>query len=289
MKIFNWVHRRFLHNVHNSAISLPEGRNVKKAEPFMNDAETKALLKNVGPVDAMDGWRDGILTIGTFGFDAYKEEYEEEDEDEEEEEEDGEEEYSFTSADNEEEDAKDQEGELNPLVFAGYKKGVTGEVKGEDVIVTVDGMLVGGAPELAMGLEYSGIVASDEGKKKGERTTLADLFLADSEMMIKRKGGSKEAAVVDSGKKPAPLRPKNGLSFAKKLIPRVKEDSRPIRKLHRLMRKMLKRKIHPELQGKVCDSDSEIKPTSNILGLLSSDEMGANDRVSLLPTLDAIV
>nr|UTH76900.1 tiller angle control 1-1 [Populus nigra] len=61
MKIFNWVQRRF----HHGAIKDGLARNVKKAESITNEADKQALLKQVALVDVLDGWKDGILTIGT--------------------------------------------------------------------------------------------------------------------------------------------------------------------------------------------------------------------------------
>lgn len=42
------------------------------------EKNTKAILDQVGLVDALDNWFDGVLTIGTFGFDTLK--FQEEDE-----------------------------------------------------------------------------------------------------------------------------------------------------------------------------------------------------------------
>lgn len=36
------------------------------------EKNTKAILDQVGLVDALDNWFDGVLTIGTFGFDTLK-------------------------------------------------------------------------------------------------------------------------------------------------------------------------------------------------------------------------
>lgn len=36
------------------------------------EKNTKAIMDQVGLVDALDNWFDGVLTIGTFGFDTLK-------------------------------------------------------------------------------------------------------------------------------------------------------------------------------------------------------------------------
>lgn len=76
----------------------------------------------------------------------------------------------------------------------------------------------------------SNVHENDERERKGERTTLAELFLADSEMKKKQESFEFE---TDIGKKQA-VGAKNGLFFAKKLIPHVGEDSRPIKKFHQV-------------------------------------------------------
>lgn len=270
-QIFNWVHRRFNHNVHSTPISLQKGlfpdpptffyvklhiflteieffggfvlwvledglaANLKKVESITNDTDTQALLKHVALVDMLDGWKDGILAIGTLGFDdplySFSSEKEcamtdeEEGEDEEEEEV-----YSLNNENGEVEDEDEEdETEVNPLVFSAFGDNVPKPIP----IMTVDGVplsrFVGSSHEV--GIE-SFTTENDQRKSKGERTTLADLFSADSEVRAKV---DPEGLKVDSGKKPAP-RSKNGLSFAKKLIPRVGEDSRPIKKLHQVSR-----------------------------------------------------
>ncbi|KAF6153710.1 hypothetical protein GIB67_000943 [Kingdonia uniflora] len=67
MNIFNWVHRRFNQNADGYTLrkkdKLSRGDEINK-EVITNDADTEALLVN--------GWNDGILSIGTFGFDPLK-------------------------------------------------------------------------------------------------------------------------------------------------------------------------------------------------------------------------
>lgn len=216
-------------------------RNVKKAESISNDADKQALLKQVALVDVLDGWKDGILTIGTLGFDPLKSyqqneyfilesEEEEEDEEREEEEEEGKQgQYSMDDDDDDYENVEDEE--VNPLIFTTFEHNFedigsnfeANAVK-SDVIMTVDGVT------LAPIKTNSSIPEIDQRKRKGERITLAELFLADSDMKKKPNSGQTE---LYSGKKPI-VRAKNGLSFARKFIPHVRDDSRPIKKFHQV-------------------------------------------------------
>lgn len=211
-------------------------------ESTTNGIDKQALLKQVALVDVLDGWGDGILTIGTFGLDPLKpfnqqKEYlilqsEEEDDDQ------VEQDWVDGGDDDNDNDNVEHE-ELNPLMFTTYGHNFEDfesnpdhhdNVPRPDVIMTVDGVSLTpfmGSAEASVQLDEEG----ERKKKKGERITLADLFLADADV----KGGKIDPvkAFPDSGKTPV-LRTKHGLSFAKKFIPRVKEDSRPIKNLQRV-------------------------------------------------------
>ena len=212
-------------------------RNVKKTDSIAIDTNTKALLEQVALVDVLDGWRDGILTIGTFGFDPLKsfseqKEYLALDTDEEEEAE--EERYSDKNDDEEEDDDYDDEDnnsdeDVNPLIFSTFDNVESNAVHAKygkpGVIMTVDG--VAGSTDHAIKFDLD---ATEGHSGKLRRTTLAELFSEDSDM--KKKPIPLE---FDSNScKKASVRTKNGLSFAKKLIPQVGEESRPIKKLHQV-------------------------------------------------------
>lgn len=193
------------------------------------------MLKQVDlDVEALHDWRDGILTIGTFGFESLKpsnepKEYlvlESEDDDDDDDEEEEEEEKSLVHEEDDDIIEYLEDEELNPLMLSAFgqkSKDVSGE-KGGDLII--------GAYELNMESKYKAIMEmeNEEKKKKGERRiTLADLFLADA--------GDVGMALEDDKvlqKKTADVRSKSSLSFAKKLIPRVKEDSHPIKNFQRV-------------------------------------------------------
>ncbi|XP_065860092.1 protein TILLER ANGLE CONTROL 1 [Euphorbia lathyris] len=217
MKIFNWMQKRFHHK-----------------------DENKSELKQVALVDEFDG----ILTIGTLGFDPLKpfnqhNEYivlEEDDIDysdqelhSESDDDDDDVDISNVNGGNEDEDEdEDEEEEENPLIYTRFQHNFD---KSDE----------------KMGINSSGEECDVERKEKGERITLAELFMADSEM---KKEELAFVEIIETTKKLAKKPPKNGLSFAKKFIPHVGEDSRPIKKIHQLMKRMLKRKIHPEVEGK---------------------------------------
>ncbi|KAL8554088.1 hypothetical protein ACS0TY_002347 [Phlomoides rotata] len=105
--------------------------------------------------------------------------------------------------------------------------------------------------------------------EKRERTTLADLFsTADhSELEVQPKG--------DLFLKQYKTKRIGTASFTKKL---KLEEAPPIRKLNQLMRRMLKRKIHPAGEIGVLNSKVSVRKKRDI-----------NDHASLLPTPDDII
>ncbi|KAL3381558.1 hypothetical protein AABB24_001591 [Solanum stoloniferum] len=209
MKIFSWVHRKL-----NPKDGLFCG-NVKTDEVIISNDEYSML----------GGWKEGILTIGTFGFDPIKDQ------------------LSSTVLNDEYEVSEiiavsDPE-EHNALMSANINKGPEESPIMANVITNNINPLAAAAAE------------SNRDIKK-ERITLADLFSAD----LSDDDDDKEKVqlpdlyddVTNINKKSSKLpQVKNGVSFAKKIIPRVKPDSRRIQKL---MTRALKRKIHPDMEGK---------------------------------------
>ncbi|KAJ7963455.1 NAD-dependent protein deacetylase HST1-like protein [Quillaja saponaria] len=118
---------------------------------------------------------------------------------------------------------------------------------------------------------------TNQTKNKGERITLADLFLADSDVKIKLDPAK---FLLDSSNRQN-LKKKHGLSFAKKLIPRVKDDTHPMKNLKRLMGRMLKRKIHPELDAKMKKPDGH--KTIEVGAIISTKQQKVSESVCLLP------
>ncbi|KAK7292846.1 hypothetical protein RJT34_15700 [Clitoria ternatea] len=258
MKIFNWVHKRFHHN------TLKDGfaSNMKKTEPTINNADSQALLKQVALADhSLGGWEDGILTIGTLGYDPlksinpHKEYFALETENEQQE---GEGEHIMVDEVVDENCYNAEHEELNPLMFntfehnfedvvvSGKNHDYAADASKEEIVMSFHEIVLA-APVISHEVIESNDEEADEKKKKGERITLADLFLADSDVKIKL-DPAKACQIASSEK--SNLKAKHGLSFAKKLIPRVKDNPHPMKDIKKLMKKMLKRKIHPDLDVK---------------------------------------
>ncbi|KAL2336244.1 hypothetical protein Fmac_010690 [Flemingia macrophylla] len=251
MKIFSWMHKRFHHN------TLKDGfaSNMKKTEPTVNNVDSQALLKQVALTESLGGWEDGILTIGTLGYDPlksinhHKEYFALEIEVEQE---DGEGKNVNVDEEEEEKCYNAEHEELNPLIYNysfehKFEDHVVGKNHGDDDVDVVGSFneIVVAAPPV---VSYEVMESYDvDTKKKGERITLADLFLADSD--VKMKLDPAKVCHLAWSEKPH-LKAKHGLSFAKKLIPRVKDNPHPMKDIKKLMKKMLKRKIHPDLDVK---------------------------------------
>ncbi|OIT29449.1 PREDICTED: uncharacterized protein LOC109211337 [Nicotiana attenuata] len=223
MKIFSWVHRKY-----NQKDGLLD-RNVKKNELTISNeiiGDTQLLLQDASMEHMLDGWKGGILTIGTFGFGPLKDQRDQLDIEVNEDEE-----CEITVSD----DEKDEQLIINPLMYAnGHEQSHHEALKANK--------------------------SEEEGRKKHqikkERITLADLFSADFD-----KENIPRANNINPGDKLQPdlfmttnkasnSQVKNGLSFAKKLMPQVREDSYPILKLQQLMTRVLKRKVHPDMESK---------------------------------------
>ncbi|KAF9602253.1 hypothetical protein IFM89_026338 [Coptis chinensis] len=241
MKIFNWMHRKFHHNADGYMVSPKKDElaynNVDKCDTVTNETDTKALLDQV---TLMDIWKDGILTIGTFGFDHDQIEY---CMDKEEDEENNEEEECPVNREG-------QLNQLNPLVV----KVVNPEPK-IDVIDAKIQVHVEQVPETTPLLEMPEI---------RRRVTLADLLSADVDVTEKlhpvevlESIGKKSAKTEKNSK----TEKKSKASFGKK---GKGNDSHPT-KLHRMISKVLKKKIHPDLEGKIHGKDGLNDPSEKTL------------------------
>ncbi|XP_058104907.1 protein TILLER ANGLE CONTROL 1-like [Magnolia sinica] len=296
MKIFDWMHRKFHPNVDYCMVSRKRDTFAdcgKKSSTLTCD--TDALLNDhVTIVDVLSGWQDGILTIGTFGLDQLKhfppdDEYSVQ-----------EQEYSVTEGDdtvNDAGEAEEEQEEFHPSAVNAFKEELE-KVFGAnpDASAIGDEML---KPDAAADNPLRRFLSTPEfnggdelekdKKKKGERTTLADLFSADAASAASAAAGKcgSGKASPGSGKKPA-CSTKHVRSLAKKLMPWKGEESHPTRKIHRMVTKMLKRKIHPELDheihGAVGSIDAfKVDPSIGNPGLKYhlSDNAG-NESISLL-------
>lgn len=365
MKVFNWVHRTFVHhnNQRSTADSLTQdvglvkkkkggsGHEAAAAAELLvrnDDHETKALLKHAcchglglglddigeAEIHNIDGfWRDGILAIGTFGLQPldqpnykqaaqyypiiYDQEKTQEKGDDYDDgvDDDGGGGGGETTPKNVE---VDEENELNPLVSSisselrqitggsnEHFKAEAGEHNNMVIMMNLDSVVTTAAHSAA-GVNAMLGNEADDFKKKGERRTLAELFMEDqshTQQMANVKKKRRRShnhhrrrryhshqlldsdSVSDTQQVTASERPvvgscsdpksafgahKNTLSLVKKLIPKVTEDCRLARQLHHFMKKMLKRKIYPELQ------------THQMGKSWDEDEVGAEETLSLL-------
>ncbi|KAI3681895.1 hypothetical protein L6452_36701 [Arctium lappa] len=247
MKIFNWVHRRF----HQKD---EVGQDVAKTE-VGNGRDKLALLENAALDSVFDGWKEGILAIGTFGLDsALLKDFVPEDDM-----------YLCEIIPKElfiddEDDGGDNEREMEfPLVLKACKHGFfhdhpqCDETNSKPNDHDEDGHV-----EDLKGLDSDQVKKE---KKGGERITLADLFWADSEknLLKKKKLADDEDQdhvqvlhydhdhTNESNAKNGSHDDRVALISKKKL---TKDDAaRPIKKINRLVKKMLKKKIHPEVEN----------------------------------------
>ncbi|KAL1329285.1 hypothetical protein HN51_046407 [Arachis hypogaea] len=282
MKIFNWVHKRFNHKPPKDGFAS----DMKKNEvTISNDDNNKvvgdnevALLKQVALTNMLGGWKDGILTIGTLGYD-HKEYFGLQVQDKKLLGGDGGLNKNKNNNNNNVFDdyAENDDEEVNPLMLNTFEHHNNNFDDDDDDDEEVH--VGGGANQIIIDANYNvmtkeevlinnEIVLADESndddddgesddvdddqKKKivrGERITLADLFLADSEVKKKIMGPTKILVESNDDEK-SNLKVKHGKSFAKKLLPNVKDNPQPMKDIKKLMKKMLKRKIHPDFDAK---------------------------------------
>ncbi|GFQ00556.1 hypothetical protein PHJA_002199500 [Phtheirospermum japonicum] len=203
MKIFNWVQRKFSNNKEN-------------AENNKNNGGTISVIGD----DDHQLWSGGILTIGTFGYDPFKDIIIHEENDHFHHEEGMEYDQMNITSDIDDDSEDEDEDEEKPFGFEAYEH------------------------ELEEGINYNYNNNNYCYKRefeyvmmeKKERITLADLFNVDHE--------------------------ENKL---------IVEEARPIHKLNQMVRRMMRRKIHPDLS-----------PLNSKVSVETCE--AATDNASLLPT-----
>ncbi|CAN1309456.1 Protein TILLER ANGLE CONTROL 1 [Linum perenne] len=232
--------------------------NLKKAESIRDDADKQIVLRQAALAEVLDGWKDSMLTIGTLGFDLLKQSNSQNEyfvlkgegegirkPDEEEEEDD-------------DEDDVNNEDEVNPLIHTTFPHHVDGGWNSDSEAEKPEVVVMGEMDDCVVALD------DPEMKRRGERITLAELFLAESGQDLKMKADCATATATiiepDSGKKkqqkPGDIL-KHGFPFTKKLKHHGGEgedqdSSRPVKKLRHMVKKLLKRKIHPVQESKKC-------------------------------------
>ncbi|CAO2824414.1 unnamed protein product [Amaranthus hypochondriacus] len=275
MKVFNWVHRRFL-NV-NPCIAFLEENGTQKDESSKIENEMNIFHgHNSHMVDMLDSWKDGILSIGTIAISpleaskyAILDDY------------DHDHDHDHHVVDDVDHDHDDQS---SPLMNVEYFSHELDKV-------------IGANHEI---IEEEQVCIEDEEQTR-RRVTLAQLFLEDSDyhhnvkvfqdddhdhhdhdhdydgvkgdIMMNEKHGFDMMIM-----KPNSLA-KNGLFKAKKLL---KEDLHPLKKFNQLMKRMMKKKIHPDdLEGKV-HKDMHIHPSGP-----TNDQDLSNDELASLLLIQA--
>nr|QIG55757.1 Tiller Angle Control 2 [Chrysanthemum x morifolium] len=218
MKIFNWVHRRF------------NNKDAKKA-----DDDKVILLESNAFASACDGWKEGILAIGTLGNDLFQDYKVEND--------------TFVNTQllflgdhKDEEDAYEDEMEC-PLVLKACKHGF-------DHVQEQDPSPLDEVAKPKNDQKDIGALELKKIRKSGDRTTLADLLRIDSEnnlvMNNNKLSEDHKFKVPYHDNKTGRESIKSFLISRKKF---AKDDSaQVIKETKRLMRKMLKKKkIHPDM------------------------------------------
>ncbi|KMT06068.1 hypothetical protein BVRB_7g163910 [Beta vulgaris subsp. vulgaris] len=298
MKVFNWVHQRFL-NAHSCTGFLQENAADKNGSLKIENEKHLLLEHNahmVVEMQMLDHWKDGILSIGTLAIgpledstfgsieevgDGHHHDHEITDVHN----------HDVNDDDDHEGDDDDNDHEASPLMdveffshelekVIGANHEIVEEVVADNVVHLRDNNF-------------------DEGQTK-RRVTLAELFLEEYSdyhpvktqkeledgddddddirgdyYIMKEKG-------LEMSTKPTFLA-KNGLSKAKKLL---KEDLHPVKKFNQLMKRMMKKKIHPDLEGK---KDMQMHPNYGRSSPTNDQDPSNNELASLLLIQDAMV
>ncbi|XP_049935925.1 protein TILLER ANGLE CONTROL 1 isoform X2 [Nymphaea colorata] len=201
------------------------------------------LLEHVGLVETLNGWHDGILAIGTFGFDEIM--VEEDD------------------ADVFEPTLGRDEAKTRELL-----KATAGFARRKDETINV----LGSKPQVGLGsadgddyethrlslLQHPQedsileVETKSEMKEERTRTTLADLFSRHDvhDEPSAESGEKKDAGARDGGKKPTCcVKPGEAAAKAAAAAGSKGEETGASAKIQKLMAKMMKRKIHPEAEN----------------------------------------
>ncbi|GAB2271847.1 hypothetical protein Dimus_006677 [Dionaea muscipula] len=290
MKIFNWVHRRFHHSSSSSSsISLCENgfaRVPKSESMYSEDTVTKkeSLLEPNRDLvrDMIDNWKlDDILTIGTLAITPLEAAVNQQ----------GEELDEFMDVDGDGEnvaayneyfafDGSEPAGFIAPPPQGNQTLDLDLDLNKYSMLQdNSDTEMLKFYPHDLIRYEYElnckeielvdGSMAGKEElmKKDGERITLAALFRAEHDLnysKAKAKADCEELKLIPNPCKKPTSRAKKSLSKAKKLLPHVKEDVHPLNKFQKFMKRILKKKVHPELDQRKTDEeeDNEINSKS---------------------------
>ncbi|XP_057549165.1 protein TILLER ANGLE CONTROL 1-like isoform X2 [Amaranthus tricolor] len=275
MKVFNWVHPRFL-NVNPCTAFLEEnGTQKDESSKIENEMNVFHGHNSHMIVDMLDSWKDGILSIGTIAISpleaskyAMLEEIHDDNHDYDDDHHVIDDRY----------DLDENDDQSSPLMNVEYFSHELDKVIGANHEIIEEEQVY----------ENNNCIEDEEQSRR--RVTLAELFLEDSDYHHNVKvlqddddddddDGVKGDIMMNEKQgidmmimKPNSLA-KNGLFKAKKLL---KEDLHPLKKFNQLMKRMMKKKIHPDdLEGKL-HKDMQIHPSSPTNGQdLSNDELAS--------------
>nr|ACJ84205.1 unknown [Medicago truncatula] len=200
---------------------------MKKNEPSINNTDNQALLKQVALTDMLGDWKDGILTIGTLGYDPlksmnnHKEYFALE----------AEKQHDIVVDDDDVENFYDvEQEELNPLINNTFDENNFEVVicenhdvvdddarKEEEMIIRNFKEIVEVPPMICHEIMEANDVEADQKK----RITLADLFLADSDVKTKL-DYSAAKVLVESSEKPN-LKQKMDFLLLRRLFPLLRK------------------------------------------------------------------
>ncbi|GAB2245183.1 hypothetical protein Droror1_Dr00000676 [Drosera rotundifolia] len=262
MKIFDWVHRRFHNDSNSSSISLCEEKpriSIKSESKYSCEKEALLVPSNLD-VDTIDNWKlDDILTIGTLAICPLETPGQLD-------------ELEIMDVDCVE---KNVVSEYLTFAHGDYKD--TAPAQGNKTLepepVLEDSLKVFRqdlrselkCKEIELVYDFSDFAVDEEDLKKdrknGERVTLAELFMAEHDLIYFKGDDNLGNSKLIPSKKEASGANK-GLSKAKKLL---KDDVHPLKKFKKFMKRILKKKVHPELMGKKDDQgDNGVKSPSLI-------------------------
>ncbi|AEC10734.1 NAD-dependent protein deacetylase HST1-like protein [Arabidopsis thaliana] len=272
MTIFNWVQKKLHQNVIKEIDGVRKNEKKKRNEGISEiEKNTKAILDQVGLVDALDNWFDGVLTIGTFGFDTLN--FKEEDEMDDDECGSGDLDYVVIDGSI----IKNVDQESDPLISVENKFYDHHEDVG-NLYVQADTDHFGSIKTAETPAVTAAAEAEIEPQKK--RTTLAELFMEDHDKGYdtwhckKPNNPNLDGEEVKYYKQNGSKLSKR-FSFVKKklVMSKSKEeenDLRPIKKMRQMIKRMLKKKIHPDVDAtKALKKDVPYKPTRNCEALES--------------------
>ncbi|CAA0838916.1 Unknown protein [Striga hermonthica] len=229
MKIFNWVHRKLSYKGGGSE------ENANKIVVRENNIESNNVFDQL-----LSG--GNILTIGTFGYDPLSEPNDENNsfssffKDEPEKYEENNEENE-TASEKEEEEESNEEEVKNPFVFAAFEHDYKGLI--------MEGVNINNNHNKERCYDYVMM-------EKTQRITLADLFsAADSHASDKKptknNNNDNNNNIVDRSNVIKKAKRTKKHAGDSKLT--ITEEARPIRKLQKMVRRVLKRKVHPGMSS----------------------------------------